>query len=79
MLIISTKVLESGSKDANKALELLLRTFVQYVRKDTKMHCVIQLLLFSTAFWTFYSKKMKNIPFCEPKILLVEPFLFNHK
>lgn len=79
MLIISTKVLESGSNDANKALKLLLHTFVQYVCKDTKMHCVIQLLLFSTALSTFFSKKSINIPFCEPKISLAEPFLFNHK
>lgn len=49
MLITSTKVLESGSNDANKALKLLLHTFVQYVCKDTKMYCVIQLLLFSIA------------------------------
>lgn len=76
MFIISTKVLESGRKDANKALVLLLPTFVKYVYKDTKMHCVIKFQLFSIAFWTFYSKKMKKIPFVSLKPHLLNPFCF---
>lgn len=72
MFIISTKVLESGSKEANEALELLLPTLVQYICKVyivSSSYCCFQQL-----FRHFSLQSQKIFLFVSLKSHLLNPF-----